>query len=112
MTRAALAAVRAMSEQARSQPAEEKVEETGTANPFAAAAAMWPWNMMSSQQAAPPAPPIRDALTAGASDVEQPSPWPCPASCAGARLEAAPRGRGDPPAAPQITRVVGGTPSP
>lgn len=63
MQRAALAAVRAMSEQARGHQAEEKEqpEETGTANPFAAAAAMWPWNMMGSSPAAqpaePPAPP-------------------------------------------------------
>jgi CheY-like chemotaxis protein/two-component sensor histidine kinase len=58
MQRAALAAVRAMSEQARGHQAEEKAEEeTTTTNPFAAAAAMWPWNMMGSQQAATPAPP-------------------------------------------------------
>lgn len=59
MQRAALAAVRAMSEQARGHQAEEKVEEETKTNPnpFAAAAAMWPWNMMGSQQAATPAPP-------------------------------------------------------
>lgn len=64
MQRAALAAVRAMSEQARSHQAEEKPEETpapssGT-NPFAAAAAMWPWNMIG-QQSAPAAPPAEEA---------------------------------------------------
>ena len=58
MQRAALAAVRAMSEQARGHQAEEQPEEEeAKPNPFAAAAAMWPWNMMSSQQAAAPAPP-------------------------------------------------------
>ena len=58
MQRAALAAVRAMSEQARGHQAEEQSEEApAPKNPFAAAAAMWPWNMMGSQQptAAPPA---------------------------------------------------------
>jgi hypothetical protein len=58
MQRAALAAVRAMSEQARSHQPEEKSEEAAPpTNPFAAAAAMWPWNMMSPQQstATPPA---------------------------------------------------------
>jgi hypothetical protein len=66
MQRAALAAVRAMSEQARSHQAEEKPEEPAASptNPFAAAAAMWPWNMMRPQQAAgatPDSPPPADA---------------------------------------------------
>lgn len=60
MQRAALAAVRAMSEQARSRPAEEKAEEAPatppSANPFAAAAALWPWNLLTTPQPAATAP--------------------------------------------------------
>jgi hypothetical protein len=56
MQRAALAAVRAMSEQARGPrgQAEDQAAPAAdeSANPFAAAAAMWPWNMMTQQ---PPA---------------------------------------------------------
>lgn len=66
MQRAALAAVRAMSEQARgSQAAEQKTEEAAPAtNPFAAAAALWPWNIMNtSQQAATP--PASEAPESG-----------------------------------------------
>src|SRR6185369_16386469 len=61
MQRAALAAVRAMSEQARGHQAEEKSEEAPAtpSNPFAAAAALWPWNMMGSQQPAA-APPVEE----------------------------------------------------
>jgi hypothetical protein len=60
MQRAALAAVRAMSEQARGpQQTEEKPEEA-PANPFAAAASMWPWNMMGSKPAAAPTPPAEN----------------------------------------------------
>ncbi|NMG33975.1 hypothetical protein GRF61_05865 [Azoarcus sp. TTM-91] len=47
LQRAALAAVKAMSQQARD--AAEK-GDAGDANPFAAAAAMWPWNLMSGVQ--------------------------------------------------------------
>ena len=47
MQRAALAAVKAMSQQAQAQSGDG---DTGTAdaaaNPFASAAAMWPWNLM------------------------------------------------------------------
>jgi len=50
--RAALAAVKAMSQQA--QQGAEGSGEAG-ANPFAAAAAMWPWNMMSNNAEAQPA---------------------------------------------------------
>src|SRR5690606_94799 len=45
MQRAALAAVKAMSEHAR-ESAEQGGEGDAT-NPFAGAAAMWPWNLMS-----------------------------------------------------------------
>lgn len=43
--RAALAAIKAMSEHARSA-GEKGAEEGDNPNPFAAAAAMWPWNLM------------------------------------------------------------------
>ncbi|MBN8441298.1 MAG: hypothetical protein J0M28_06280 [Thauera sp.] len=46
MQRAAVAAVRAMSEHTKDGDRQE-----AAANPFAAAAAMWPWNFMSAQQA-------------------------------------------------------------
>lgn len=52
MQRAALAAVRAMSDQARGHQAKADAPEEEPAsapNPFAAASAMWPWNMMSQQ---------------------------------------------------------------
>lgn len=56
MQRAALAAVKAMSEHAR-ESAEQQGGGDETANPFAGAAAMWPWNLMSGapQAEAPPA---------------------------------------------------------
>jgi len=60
MQRAALAAVRAMSEQARSHQTEEKPEEagaSGSTNPFTAAASLGPWNMMTQQPAATTPPP-------------------------------------------------------
>lgn len=67
MQRAALAAVRAMSDQARShqarsepQPEEEEAPEPA-ANPFAAASAMWPWNMMGKQPSASPEPAPEEA---------------------------------------------------
>src|SRR5574338_1346722 len=61
MQRAAMAAVKAMSEQARSQPAEEKADDAAPpTNPFAAAAALWPWNMMSPPQQSP-TPPTSEA---------------------------------------------------
>jgi len=46
MQRAAIAAVKAMSQHASSS---ESTTEGG-ANPFAAAAAMWPWNLMNAEQ--------------------------------------------------------------
>ncbi len=46
MQRAAVAAVQAMSQQAESTPA---AGADPGANPFAAAAAMWPWNFMNTQ---------------------------------------------------------------
>lgn len=60
MQRAAIAAVQAMSQHAQEgsdKQAEAADAQAGTnANPFAAAAAMWPWNMMSqAQPATPPA---------------------------------------------------------
>jgi hypothetical protein len=48
MQRAALAAVKAMSQQAQ-QPGESTSDSAN--NPFAAAASMWPWNMMNNGQA-------------------------------------------------------------
>lgn len=48
MQRAALAAVKAMSQHAQQQAPDAAAE----GNPFAAAAAMWPWNFMTSQPAA------------------------------------------------------------
>ena len=53
MQRAALAAVKAMSQQA--QQAGEGASDSAS-NPFASAAAMWPWNLMGGQPAATPAP--------------------------------------------------------
>ena len=55
MQRAALAAVKAMSQQAQ-QAGEGAPAADAGANPFAAAAAMWPWNLMGAQAAATPAP--------------------------------------------------------
>ena len=55
MQRAALAAVKAMSQQAE-QAGEGAPAADAGANPFAAAAAMWPWNLMGGQPAATPAP--------------------------------------------------------
>lgn len=46
MQRAALAAVKAMSQHARQS---QDAPTAGDANPFAAAAAMWPWNFMNTQ---------------------------------------------------------------
>ena len=51
MQRAALAAVKAMSHQAQESESAEKAP-----NPFAAAAAMWPWNLMGGQPSAPQPP--------------------------------------------------------
>ena len=48
MQRAALAAVKAMSQQA--QQSGESTSDSAS-NPFAAAASMWPWNMMNNGQA-------------------------------------------------------------
>lgn len=71
MQRAALAAVRAMSDQARSHQTatETPTEESAPAgNPFAAAAAMWPWNMMNQQGggATPPEAPQETPKTSRA----------------------------------------------
>jgi hypothetical protein len=49
MQRAALAAVKAMSQQAQ-QAGEGSATADAGANPFAAAAAMWPWNLMRDRQ--------------------------------------------------------------
>ena len=51
MQRAALAAVKAMSDHAR-ESADARTADGGEGNAFAAAAAMWPWNLMTPQ---PPA---------------------------------------------------------
>lgn len=64
MQRATIAAVTAMSQHMqdssgdKSQEAAKEKDETkpGDANPFAAAAAMWPWNMMNATQGEPSAP--------------------------------------------------------
>lgn len=52
MQRAAIAAVKAMSQHAAGSdaPGADNAANAG-ANPFAAAAAMWPWNMMNNAQA-------------------------------------------------------------
>jgi len=50
MQRAALAAVRAMSQHARESAESAPDAES---NPFASAAAMWPWNLMTAPQPAP-----------------------------------------------------------
>lgn len=55
MQRAALAAVKAMSQQAR-QAGEGAGADDAGANPFAAAAAMWPWNLMGTPAGEPQAP--------------------------------------------------------
>ena len=90
MQRAALAAVKAISEPMRKASAEEKTQEaaentaaTGTGavpNPTeavqavaAAAASMWPWNMLNQQQAdAAPSTPAPEAAT----EAEAPPPRP------------------------------------
>ncbi len=56
MQRAAIAAVKAMSQQAQGSSSEAGSGADPGANPFAAAAAMWPWNLMQGQpaEAAPP----------------------------------------------------------
>ncbi|APR04587.1 PhaM family polyhydroxyalkanoate granule multifunctional regulatory protein [Thauera chlorobenzoica] len=59
MQRAALAAVKAMSQQAQAQTGDgDTGAADAAANPFASAAAMWPWNMMAA--AAPSSPPEAD----------------------------------------------------
>lgn len=66
MQRAAVAAVKAMSQQAEDKPS---AGADPGANPFAAAAAMWPWNFMSAQGEQPttaPAEPKPRASGAGA----------------------------------------------
>ena len=57
MQRAALAAVKAMSQQAQQAGEGATAADTG-ANPFAAAASMWPWHLMS--------PPATEAQSAAA----------------------------------------------
>ena len=61
MQRAALAAVKAMS-----QSGESGETKGAEANPFAQAAAMWPWNFMNTQAAAPEG----DSEKAGAEDAK------------------------------------------
>ncbi|MGD9871295.1 MAG: PhaM family polyhydroxyalkanoate granule multifunctional regulatory protein [Thauera sp.] len=56
MQRAALAAVKAMSQQGNQEPSAQ-----GDANPFSAAASMWPWNMMNGTPATEASPPQNDA---------------------------------------------------
>ena len=64
MQRAALAAVKAMSQQA--QQAGEGATDTAS-NPFANAAAMWPWNLMNNAQGADAQATSSDAGTKGSS---------------------------------------------
>jgi len=61
MQRATIAAVKAMTEQAKGGEAGSDAQ----ANPFAAAAAMWPWNFMNAEQpgAGTTAPASTDAKT-------------------------------------------------
>jgi hypothetical protein len=54
MQRAALVAVKAMSQQARQAGEGSETGDAG-ANPFAAAAAMWPWNLMGAPAGEPQA---------------------------------------------------------
>ncbi len=64
MQRAALAAVKAMSQQA--QQAGEGATDTAS-NPFASAAAMWPWNLMNNGQGADAQAAASDVETKGSS---------------------------------------------
>ncbi len=67
MQRAAVAAVKAMSQHTEDKPA---AGADPGANPFAAAAAMWPWNFMDTQGEQPASPPAEAkprADSAGAS---------------------------------------------
>jgi len=83
MQRAALAAVRALSDQARSrqnQPESKPEEAASPANPFAAAASMWPWNMLTQPPAAaepvePAPPPKASRGRAGAKKEATMWPW-------------------------------------
>lgn len=61
MQRAALAAVKAMSQQSPDAAASDTATEQ--TNPFAQAAAMWPWNFMANQQAADNAQGDKDTPT-------------------------------------------------
>ena len=57
MQRAALAAVKAMSECTVTSTTTEPSEDDATTNPFMASMAMWPWNLMNAPQSAQPAEP-------------------------------------------------------
>lgn len=63
MQRAAIAAVQAMSEQAQQKPAGtgETSANNPANNPFASAAAMWPWNLMNPQANSPAPSPEPEA---------------------------------------------------
>ena len=61
MQRAALAAVKAMSQHAQEGETADKAQNP---NPFAAAATMWPWNLMGGQPAASQPAPAGDDRTA------------------------------------------------
>ena len=66
MQRAALAAVKAMSQQAQ-QAGEGAPAADAGANPFAAAAAMWPWNLMNNVPGSDDQPAASDTEAKGSS---------------------------------------------
>ena len=66
MQRAALAAVKAMSQQAQ-QAGEGAPAADAGANPFAAAAAMWPWNLMNNVPGSDEQPAASDTEAKGSS---------------------------------------------
>ena len=66
MQRAALAAVKAMSQQAQ-QAGEDAPAADAGANPFAAAAAMWPWNLMNNVPGSDEQPAASDTEAKGSS---------------------------------------------
>lgn len=70
MQRAAIAAVQAMSQQAREPGA--KVQGEAQANPFASAAAMWPWSAMT----ATPAPGAQAGAASPAAAAANPASGP------------------------------------
>jgi len=76
MQRATLAAIKAMSEQAREATERRSAEQPQPAateeNPFAAASAMWPWNLMNGQAPAPEESSDTKAAAASEKAGEQP----------------------------------------